>query len=136
LKGGGYLLEILPAEGEMSQAQLKEELLTLVSSCLREDEVAVYDGGASIADMQNAKVERYVVRLPINCTTGRNYLPAQEGRGRPREYGEIVKPIARSYKGKILPSTLPSLQDEFSFEGRVINSTFAVTLLVKETDIR
>ena len=111
--------EILPAEGDMSQAQLKRELLTLVSSCLKEDEVAVYDGGASIGDMQNAKVERYVVRLPINCTARRNYLPPQE-RGRPREYGEIVRPIARSYKGRILPSTSPSLQGEFSFEGRKI----------------
>ena len=105
-----FIREILPAEGDMSRAQLKGKLLTLVSSSLREDEVAVYDGGASIADMQNAKVERYVVRLPLNCTARRNYLPPQEGRGRPREYGEIVRPLARSYKGRILPSTPPSLQ--------------------------
>ena len=96
-------------------------MLQQVSTRLGPCEVAVHDAGASIADMQTAHMPRFVVRLDRNCTARRNQLPAQhEGRGRPLEYGALVRPLARTYKGRMLPATVADVTTQFTYEGRTI----------------
>ena len=81
----------------------------------------MHDAGASIADMQTAHMPRFVVRLDRNCTARRNQLPANHGgRGRPLEYGALVRPLARTYKGHTLPATAADVTTQFTYEGRTI----------------
>jgi len=108
-------------DATLSESQFKAQVLQQVSTRLRPGQVAVHDAGASIADMQTAQMPRFVVRLDRNCTARRNQLPVQSGgRGRPLEYGALVRPLARTYKGHSLPATAADVTTQFSYEGRRI----------------
>lgn len=110
-------------QGTISESQFKATVLKTVGQSLGAHEVVVHDRGASIADMQTAKVDRYVVRLDRNCTARRNQLSTNSGgRGRPAEYGTLVRPLARSYKNHHLPATPPDVTAQFTYAGRLIRA--------------
>ena len=69
--------------------------------------------------MQTARVPRFVIRLAKNCTARRNYLPEYE-KGRPREYGKLVRPLARKRKEKAIPASSPDKTGAFTYQGRTI----------------
>jgi len=117
------LQQIMRAERDtLSESQFKATVLKTVGQHLAAHEVVVHDAGASIADMQTAKVTRYVVRLDRNCTARRNQLAPRPpgGKGRPAEYGARVRPLARSYKAHHLPATPPDVTTQFMHAGRTI----------------
>ena len=70
---------ICAQQATCSEQQFKSQVLQQASERLGAVEVLVHDAGASIADMQSAKVARYVVRLDRNCTARRNQLPDPVG---------------------------------------------------------
>jgi len=113
---------ICAAQDTLSESQFKATVLKLAGQSLGAHEVVVHDAGASIADMQTAKVARYVVRLDRNCTARRNQLlPRAGGQGRPAEYGPLVRPLARTYKAHHLPATPPDVMTQFDHAGRTIS---------------
>ena len=89
-----------------SEARLWDELLKKVKKGLQDDEIAVIDAGMKISDLQEAGLERYVLRLAVNFTARRNVLPAHEC-GRKPKYGALIRPLPRKYKDKTLESTPP-----------------------------
>ena len=62
-------------------------MLGHVSKTLADDEIAVVDTGVKIRDAQEAKIERYVLRLATNFTARRNYLPEHWGKDANRYTG-------------------------------------------------
>ncbi len=104
---------------EMNQDKLKASALSWIRHNLADDEIAIHDAGAHISDMQAAGVPRYVVRLAKNCVARRNYLPAYK-KGRPREYGQYVRPLARKRKEKTIAATKPDFKTAFTYQGRSI----------------
>ncbi len=114
------LKAILPASWQTeSQAAFQKVVLCHAHQHLAEDEVVIHDAGASLNDRQESGIPRFVVRLAKNCPARRNRLPANE-RGRPAEYGEIVRPLARQHNGKTIPATPPDVESEFVYQGRTI----------------
>jgi hypothetical protein len=114
------LKAIIPAGVETgSQDEFKQTVLWHAHRHLAEDEVAVHDAGASMAQMQASGLPRFVLRLARNCTARRNQLPGNQ-QGRPAEYGQIVRPLARQHKGHTLPATPPDMASEFTYQGRTI----------------
>jgi hypothetical protein len=102
------------------EARLWENLLRHVQKTLATDEIVVVDAGVKIQALQKAGVTRYVVRLPINFTARRNYLPVHT-RGRKPTYGACVRPLARQYKGKPpLTATEPDERATWRVDERVI----------------
>jgi hypothetical protein len=89
-----------------SEVRLWAEMLKKVTKGLQEDEIAVIDAGMKINALQEAGVERYELRLAVNFTARRNFLPAHE-LGRKPKYGAIVRPLQRKYKDKTLAATVP-----------------------------
>lgn len=106
---------------EMGQDKLKESALTWIRHNLADDEIAIHDAGAHISDMQATGVPRYVVRLAKNCVARRSYLPIYK-KGRPREYGQYVRPLSRKRKGQTITATKPDVQMEFTYQGRIIEA--------------
>lgn len=104
---------------DMSQDKLKEMVLEWLATNLADDELAIFDAGAHISDMQSANVNRFVIRLAKNCTARRNYLPDYKG-GRPPEYGQLVRPLARKRKGETIPASKPDKTSAFVYQGRTI----------------
>ncbi|MBV7332952.1 hypothetical protein KFU94_32940 [Chloroflexi bacterium TSY] len=60
--------------------------------------MAVVDAGFTIREMLESGIDRFVLREAINCTVRRNEFPKRKEKGRPPEYGDIVRPLSRSYK--------------------------------------
>jgi hypothetical protein len=116
------LKQIICADKDtISETQFKATVLKTAGQSLAAAEVLVHDAGASIADLQTAQVPRYVVRLDRNCTARRKQLPTSaRDRGRPAEYGPLVRPLARTYKDHHLPATPPDVTAQFTYADRVI----------------
>jgi hypothetical protein len=111
---------ICARESEQTDCQLKRRVLQAVREHLAPQEVVVHDAGASIADMQAAELERFVVRLACNATARRNQLPARKAKGRTPEYGTLIRPLARQFKKRTLPATPPDVETTFVFQERTI----------------
>lgn len=92
---------------DTSETELRQRLVQEVARTLAADEIAVLDAGFPLREVQAAGLTRYVVRLPVTFTARRNVLPpaAENKKGRPAEYGQLIRPLARTRKGKELPAT-------------------------------
>jgi len=91
-----------PKDG--SETRLWQEMLKNAQKKLLADEILVVDAGVKISDLQEAKIERYVVRLATNFTARHNFLP-DHFKGRKPKYGALVRPLARKHKDKVLEAT-------------------------------
>lgn len=89
------------------EAVLRHRVVCHVAATLNADEIPVFDAGFKVRELQEAGLSRYVVRLPVNFTGRRNTLPSYKGHGRRPDYGELVRPLARQWKGKLIPATPP-----------------------------
>jgi hypothetical protein len=74
---------------------------------MAEQDVLVLDAGFEIRHLQDAEARRYVVRTAKNVTGRRAVPPAYPGRGRPRWRGELIRPLARTYRDRTLAATPP-----------------------------
>lgn len=101
---------------EAGEKQLVANLLKRVADGLEEDELAVFDAGFHLQQLFDAEIERYVVRLAKNFTARRNVL-VPNPLGRPAEYGELVRPLARTYGDKQIPATSPDRTEIWSAQG-------------------
>jgi hypothetical protein len=104
---------------DMSQDKLKALGLEWLAHHLAANEIAIFDAGAHVSEMQTAGVPRFVIREAKNCTARRNYLP-QYHRGRPPEYGRLIRPLPRQRKGKTIAASQPDMVESFVHEGRQI----------------
>ncbi len=70
-------------------------------------DVLVLDAGFEIRQLQEAGATAYVVRAAKNVTARRSALADYPGRGRPRTRGALIRPLARTYRGRALAATDP-----------------------------
>jgi len=103
-------------QDDPSEASLTTRLLTEVADNLAEDELAVLDAGFALKELLAVGMERFLVRSAATATARRNYLPEYQGRGRPPEWGEKVRPLSRRYKGKLIEATPPDRESSWNIE--------------------
>lgn len=115
------LRQLIRMEGEDKRENgLKKRTLQWMAANLQQDEIAVVDAGGKVSQCQAAGLKRFVVRLASNYTARRNFLPERNRQGRPREKGDLIRPLTRMHKGNTLPASAPDLQWSFTWEGRKI----------------
>ncbi|MCO5183561.1 MAG: hypothetical protein M9928_02075 [Anaerolineae bacterium] len=105
---------------DRSEATLKADTLRWVKHHLDEGEVAIADAGVEISDMQAVGMGQYVIRMALNCTGRRNYLPEYKGRGCRPKWGEKVRPLPRAHLEKEIEATPPDREEVIQFQGREI----------------
>jgi hypothetical protein len=108
--------------GDCSEAALQRRALLQAGTALQPDEVLVVDAGFGVADLLTGSVPRFVARVARNFTARCNVLPAYTGRGRRPAYGEHVRPLSRTYKGKIIAATPPDATAQWVVAGRIIRA--------------
>jgi len=113
-----------------SEAGLKIALLESVARKLTEDEVAVLDAGFRLQQVQAAGIQGYVVRLPKNFTARRNEVVPYVGHGRPPKYGNIVRPLERTYKDRTIAATPPDQEVSWVEEGRELRAQIWTNLVL------
>jgi len=99
-------------QGE-TEPQLQARLLEETARTLHKNEIAVVDAGFSLAVLLTHQEAAFVIRLDQNATARRNVLPDYKGRGAPPQYGEVVRPLARTRKGKKLAATPPTKKERW-----------------------
>ena len=114
---------LLRAEGsDRSEAELQRRALTQAGATLQADEVLVVDAGFGVAALLTGSVPRFVARVARNFTARRNVLPAYTGRGRRPGYGERVRPLPRTHKGRTIAASLPDTTAQWVVAGRTIQA--------------
>ena len=99
------------------ESRLWQDLLRWIKRHLAAEDVAVMDAGVKLADVQVAGVERYVLRLATNFTARRNYPAPYSGKGRRPVYGATLRPLERSYKGRIIAASVPDRVETWTEHG-------------------
>jgi hypothetical protein len=110
------------APDDQSEADLQRRAVTQASATLQRDEVLVVDAGFGVAALLTADGTRFVARVARNFTARRNVLPAYKGRGRGLIYGERVRPLPRTYKGKRIAATPPDATAQWVVGERMLQA--------------
>lgn len=118
-----------------SESSLQTKLLEQVREKLADDEVAVMDAGFNIRELEQVGMKRYVVRLAKNATFRRNQLAPYSGCGRKPIYGEVVRPLARHYKDKLLPATPPDETIEWQQANKVLRADIWRNLVLTDCPV-
>jgi len=116
-----------------SETGLQVRLLQRVKLGLAEDEMPIFDAGFKIADLYQAGLPRFVVRLAKNFTARRNYLPTYLEKGRPAEYGQRIRPLGRTYRGKRIAATPPDRVSTWQQQGLAFRAEFWDDLVLPNT---
>jgi hypothetical protein len=116
---------------DASKTALQTHVLRQLAETLAEDEMPVLDAGFKLKALLQVGLERFVLRLATNFTARRNYLPEYEG-GRPPEYGDIVRPLARSYDERQIPATAPDRVETWKHFGLEFRAEFWNDLVLRE----
>jgi hypothetical protein len=127
------LLRIDP--DDPSEATLRTRVVLRTAETLAEDEMPVFDAGFKVRELQAAKLPRYVVRGAKNFTARRNMLPPYKGHGRRPEYGELVRPLARTRKGRRIPATPPDRVETWIEDGIVFRAAFWDNLVLPDVKV-
>jgi hypothetical protein len=93
------------------------------------DEVLTFDAGFGVALLQEEGVPRYVVRVAKNATFRRATPPPYSGRGRPATRGAVVRPLARRYRGRLIPATPPDRSETWQEDGHLLRGEVWLALV-------
>ena len=110
------------APSDRSETALQRRALRQAGAALQADEVLVVDAGFGVAALLTEGVPRFVARVARNFTARRNSLPAYPGRGRRPAYGERVRPLPRTHKGKTIAASPPDATTQWVVAGRTIQA--------------
>jgi hypothetical protein len=122
------LLRADPADPR--EAALMRRLLAQTGQRLTEKEVLVSDGGFPLSQVLDVGVPRFLVRGAKNFTARRATLKAYPGKGRPCTYGEVVRPLPRTYKGRTIAATPPDREETWEEEGTLLRASFWDNLVI------
>jgi len=110
-----------PDPDEVSEKALRKKLLGAAAKRMGPNDATVTDRGFPLGEIHEAKIKRYVGRVDQTFTAERATPKAYPGPVRPAEHGEIVRPLARTRKGKRIEATPPDRTEEWTEdEGDVI----------------
>ena len=142
-RGGGWIdweSPLSPAAPDLSadpddpsDAALQRRAVAQAGALLQPDAVLVVDAGFGVAALVTADVPRFVTRVARNFTARRNVLPAYKGRGRGPVYGEMVRPLPRTHKGKAIAATPPDATAQWVVAGRTVQARVWDNLVLSTT---
>jgi hypothetical protein len=115
-----------------SEAALQRRLLRAIGPQLAPDEVLVCDAGFPVSQLLQAGVPRFLVRGAKNFTARRAYLPEYQGKGRPNAYGEVVRPLSRTYKGQTIAATPFDREETWIVDDHLLRAHFWENLVPRE----
>ena len=104
------------------EAELQRRAVAQAGATLQPDEVLSVDAGFGVAELLTGDVPRFVARVARNFTARRNSLPAYPGRGRYPVYGERVRPLPRTHKGRTIAASPPDATAQWVVAGRTIQA--------------
>lgn len=127
------LTDLIRADlSDPSEVALQTKLLQQVVIGLADSEMPIFDAGFKLKTLYEAGLPRFVVRLAKNFTARRNVLPAYTSTGRPPEYGEVVRPLVRTYNSKQIEATPPDHVETWQEQGLTFRAEFWHDLVLSD----
>jgi len=118
---------------DLSEKALKKRTIARAASLLQAGEAGIFDAGFEPSELLAGGVTRFVVRAATNFTARRNYLRAYKGIGAYPKYGEIVRPLARTYKEREIPATACDASARFKVGKRFVKALIFNDLVGSES---
>jgi hypothetical protein len=115
-----------------SEAALQQRLLTATGQALAEQEVLVCDAGFPLTQVLAAGVPLFLMRGAKNFTARRAHLPAYPGKGRPHAYGNVVRPLPRTYQGRTIAATPYDREETWQEDGCILKACIWERLVARE----
>jgi hypothetical protein len=129
------LRRIVRCQPTQTEAGHRAAVLQQVARLDLPGDAKVLDAGFKLADLMRAGLRGFVLRMQSNCTARRHQLPAYTGRGRKPEYGELVRPLARSHQNNKLAATPPDQTTTCQRDGRTLQVTCWHGLVTSDTKV-
>jgi hypothetical protein len=127
-------LGILRADPEHPDEEtLMGKLMVKAKMLMQPQDVLVCDGGFGLEQVLKSGVARFILKVAKNFTARRATPPDYCGIGRPAQRGEIVRPLARTFKKRRLPATPPDRSLTWSEEGDLIQADLWDNLVLRST---
>jgi DDE superfamily endonuclease len=123
------LLRQKPGETE---ADLQRRLVREAATGLVSDEALVIDAGFSLSCLLAQERLCFVVRMAQNTTARKNVPPPYYGKGRPSEYGEIVRPLPRTRRKNAIAATKPDATARWKEKDRTIKAHIYENLVASD----
>jgi hypothetical protein len=98
-------------------------------------DVLVFDAGFELRQLQQAGATSYLLRAAKNVTARQVQLPAYPGHGRPYARGELVRPLARTYQGRVVAATPPDRVTRWQEGDAVVRAEHWDTLVLPNTPV-
>ena len=118
-----------PNEGGLISA-----LIAKFKEIMQPQDVLVSDGGFPLEEILAQRIPRFIAKQAHNLTARQAQPPAYAGKGRPAEQGVIVRPLARSYKGRLIPATPPDRSETWDEKGVIIHADIWENLVLKKAE--
>lgn len=118
------LQAIVRCEERKSDTEFRLELLKLVAAKQQYGDAHAVDAGIKVSEIHESGLTQYVARIQANCTVRRNYLPRYKGAGTHPKWGELIRPLARKHKDKIIAASAADKTDKFVFDGETVQVSF------------
>jgi hypothetical protein len=115
-----------------SENRLWQALLGWAGRHLAANDMAVMDAGVKLADVQASGLTGYLLRLATNFTARRNRPRPYAGKGRKPVYGEKIRPLERSYKGKTIAASAPDRVETWTEAGVELRAEIWDDLILPE----
>lgn len=115
-----------PDDGRLNAA-----LIAKFKESMQPTDVLVSDGGFSLEEILNQRIPRFVAKQARNLTVRRAHPPEYQGKGRPAHRGVMVRPLARAYRGRLIPATPPDRWESWDEEGSTIRADIWDNLMLK-----
>jgi len=114
----------IPALVDLNRSGDTVSLLRLAQAKQGSQDVLIADRQVKVSHLEEAGIRHFVVRAQQNLAARRSEIAAPESgkRGRKPTRGEIVRPVTRSYKGKILAGTAADRDETFVEKGRQLRA--------------
>jgi hypothetical protein len=118
---------------DLSEKALKQRTITRAKECVKPGQAGIFDSGFKPEELLESEIDDFVVRGATNFTARRNFLPPYKGAGRHSEYGEMVRPLARTYKDKEIEATPPDATARWKVGKRRIKALIFNDLVPSES---
>ena len=107
-------------------------LLRLAKTKQGQKDVIVADRQVKMSHIEEAQVDRFVIRGAQNLSARTSEIPGQKAgkRGRKPTHGTLVRPTPRQYRGKTLAATPPDREEQFTYHGRTLRVKWFDCLIV------
>ncbi len=105
-------------------------LLSRVRGSMRERDVLVADRQVKISHIEQENITHFVIRGAVDFTARGKDIPETTGRGRKPAQGRIVRPLARTYRDKVIAATDANREKSFVYQGRTLTALWFDDLVI------